>query len=132
MPPVAAGLARLSSSRRSICIVEKILADKTPVDEDREANRFSARAARYARVGLNAGGMAMRLASTRLLRQGEAGNAAALAQALGGLKGPLMKVAQLMATVPLCLPAGYAAERPWVTETTLEDIQQRSDIISLH
>lgn len=29
-------------------------------------------------------------------------------------------------------PAGYAAEMPWVTETTLEDIQQRSDIISLH
>ncbi len=29
-------------------------------------------------------------------------------------------------------PAGYAAEMPWVTETTLEDIQQQSDIISLH
>lgn len=28
--------------------------------------------------------------------------------------------------------AGYAAEMPWVRETTLDDIQKRSDIISLH
>ncbi|MDH6667774.1 UNVERIFIED_ORG: putative unusual protein kinase regulating ubiquinone biosynthesis (AarF/ABC1/UbiB family) [Methylorubrum zatmanii] len=37
-------------------------------------------------------------------------NAAALAQALGGLKGPIMKVAQLLATVPDLLPPEYAAE----------------------
>jgi predicted unusual protein kinase regulating ubiquinone biosynthesis (AarF/ABC1/UbiB family) len=29
---------------------------------------------------------------------------------LGGLKGPLMKVAQMMATIPEALPAEYAAE----------------------
>ena len=29
-------------------------------------------------------------------------------------------------------PAGYAAEMPWVEETTLETIQQEADIISLH
>ena len=34
----------------------------------------------------------------------------ALAAALGGLKGPLMKVAQLMATIPDLLPPEYAAE----------------------
>ena len=33
---------------------------------DREANRFSARAARYARVGANMGGVAARMAGARL------------------------------------------------------------------
>ena len=37
-------------------------------------------------------------------------NAAELALALGGLKGPIMKVAQLLATIPDALPAEYAAE----------------------
>ena len=37
-------------------------------------------------------------------------NAADLAAALGGLKGPLMKVAQLLATIPDALPPEYAAE----------------------
>ena len=33
---------------------------------DREKNRFSARAARYARVGANVGGVAARIAGARL------------------------------------------------------------------
>jgi predicted unusual protein kinase regulating ubiquinone biosynthesis (AarF/ABC1/UbiB family) len=79
---------------------------------DREANRFSARAARYARVGANVGGVAARIAGGRLLGMKDrgAGNAAALTRALGGLKGPIMKVAQLMATIPDALPSDYAAE----------------------
>ena len=76
---------------------------------DAEANRFSARAARYARVGANVGGVAARIAATRILGLQGTG-AAELAAALGGLKGPIMKVAQLMATVPDLLPAEYAAE----------------------
>jgi len=79
---------------------------------DREKNRFSARAARYARVGANVGGVAARYAGRRVL--GGAGNrsgeAAALGSALGRLKGPLMKVAQLMATIPDLLPPEYATE----------------------
>ena len=76
---------------------------------DPEQNRFSARAARYARVGANMGGVAARMAGSRLLGQdGEAANAAALTRALGGLKGPLMKVAQLLSTIPDALPANYA------------------------
>src|SRR3954471_11490386 len=79
---------------------------------DREANRFSARAARYARVGANVGGVAARMAGARLfgldLDRGK--NAAELAAALGGLKGPIMKVAQLMATIPDVLPPEYTAE----------------------
>jgi predicted unusual protein kinase regulating ubiquinone biosynthesis (AarF/ABC1/UbiB family) len=79
--------------------------------KDDEANRFSARAARYARVGANVGGVAARIAAARLLGGGTAaGNAAALSRALGGLKGPMMKVAQLMATIPDVLPPDYADE----------------------
>ena len=79
---------------------------------DREANRFTARAARYARVGANMSGVAARIAGARLfgvtLDRGR--SAAELAAALGGLKGPIMKVAQLMATIPDALPAEYATE----------------------
>ena len=79
---------------------------------DREKNRFSARAARYARVGANVGGVAARYAGRRLVggEPNRAGEASALASALGNLKGPLMKVAQLMATIPDLLPPEYAAE----------------------
>jgi predicted unusual protein kinase regulating ubiquinone biosynthesis (AarF/ABC1/UbiB family) len=78
---------------------------------DREANRFSVRAARYARVGANVGGVAARMAGARLLGFGvdRARNAAELASALGGLKGPIMKVAQLLATIPDALPPEYVA-----------------------
>ncbi len=80
--------------------------------KDREANRLSARAARYARVGANMGGVAARIAGSRLFGIGldRSQNAADLAAALGGLKGPIMKVAQLMATIPDAIPPEYAAE----------------------
>src|SRR5215210_5417396 len=71
--------------------------------KDREQNRFSARAARYARVGTNVGGVAAKFAASRLFGLGldRGKNASDLAAALGGLKGPIMKVAQLMATIPI-------------------------------
>ena len=75
---------------------------------DNEGNRFSARAARYARVGANVGGVAARIAGQRLLGGTDATNAAALGKALGGLKGPIMKMAQLFATIPDALPPEYA------------------------
>ena len=64
---------------------------------DSERNRLSARAARYARVGANVGGVAARMAGARLfgLELDRGRNAVELAAALGGLKGPIMKVAQL-------------------------------------
>src|ERR1700756_1146331 len=79
---------------------------------DSEKNRFSARAARYARVGANVGGVAARYAGRRILggTPNRSSEASALASALGNLKGPLMKVAQLMATIPDLLPPEYAAE----------------------
>ena len=81
-------------------------------ERDAEANRFSARAARYARVGANVGGVAARMAGARLfgMEGRDASNAEALARALGGLKGPIMKVAQLVATIPDVVPPEYAAE----------------------
>ncbi|HUU25663.1 MAG TPA: AarF/ABC1/UbiB kinase family protein [Methyloceanibacter sp.] len=84
----------------------------TDLPSDSEKNRFSARAKRYGRVGANVGGVAARIAGRRLfgLDPGADKDAAALAAALGGLKGPIMKVAQLLATIPEALPAEYAAE----------------------
>jgi predicted unusual protein kinase regulating ubiquinone biosynthesis (AarF/ABC1/UbiB family) len=79
---------------------------------DSERNRFSARARRYASVGTRVGGVAARMGADRVLGRtpDRAGNAIALAAALGGLKGPIMKVAQLMATIPDAVPAEYASE----------------------
>ena len=79
---------------------------------DTEKNRFSARARRYARVGTQVGGVAARIAGARLFGMGldRSKNAAELAAALGGLKGPIMKVAQLMATIPEALPPEYTTE----------------------
>ncbi len=81
-------------------------------ETDQERNRFSARAARYARVGTNVGGIAARMAGARLFgfSLDRAQNALELATALGGLKGPIMKVAQLLATIPDALPPEYASE----------------------
>ena len=79
---------------------------------DDEENRFSARAARYVRVGTNVGAVAAKVAGSRLfgyeLDRGR--NAAQLAAALGGLKGPIMKAAQLLSTIPEALPPEYARE----------------------
>jgi predicted unusual protein kinase regulating ubiquinone biosynthesis (AarF/ABC1/UbiB family) len=79
---------------------------------DQERNRLTARAKRYGRVGANVGGVAARIATSRLLGldRDRDREAASLAAALGGLKGPIMKVAQLLATIPEALPAEYAAE----------------------
>src|SRR5271165_1253962 len=78
---------------------------------EREENRFSQRVQRYARVGTNMGGVAARLGANLLLgSKDQQKNAAQLAAALGGLKGPLMKVAQLISTIPDAIPPEYAAE----------------------
>jgi predicted unusual protein kinase regulating ubiquinone biosynthesis (AarF/ABC1/UbiB family) len=79
---------------------------------DSEKNRFSARARRYANVGTRLGGTAARMAGARFFGVpiDRAANALELTAALGGLKGPIMKVAQLLATIPDALPAEYANE----------------------
>ncbi|MEM8704531.1 MAG: AarF/ABC1/UbiB kinase family protein [Pseudomonadota bacterium] len=80
--------------------------------KDRESNRFTARMGRYAKVGTNMSGIAAKFAGARFfgMNLDNAKNAAELAEALGGLKGPLMKVAQLLATIPDALPPEYTTE----------------------
>jgi predicted unusual protein kinase regulating ubiquinone biosynthesis (AarF/ABC1/UbiB family) len=77
-------------------------------DED----SFSGRVRRYARVGTAMGGLAARLAGERYLGipVDRTRHAADLKEALGGIKGPLMKVAQLLATIPEALPEEYVRE----------------------
>ncbi|MYZ49545.1 ABC1 kinase family protein [Propylenella binzhouense] len=79
---------------------------------DDEANRLSGRMSRYVRVGAGMGGVAAKMIGSRALGRDldRSANAAELARALGGLKGPIMKVAQLLATIPDALPPEYAAE----------------------
>ncbi len=78
----------------------------------RDSGGFAARARRYARVSGEVGGLAARLAGARYLGMpiDRRKHAEELHDALGGLKGPLMKVAQLLATVPEALPREYAGE----------------------
>ncbi|WP_417687103.1 ABC1 kinase family protein [Roseibium sp.] len=81
-------------------------------EKDRESNRLTGRIGRYARVGTNVGGIAAKMAGARLfgLELDNEKHAIELASALGGLKGPLMKVAQLLSTIPDVLPPEYTAE----------------------
>ena len=67
---------------------------------------------RYAKVGSAVGGLAARFAGNRMfgLSMDKPEHAAELTAALGGLKGPLMKVAQILSTVPDLLPEEYTAE----------------------
>lgn len=77
-----------------------------------ENNRIGGRLSRYARVGTGVGGIAMKMAGNQLFGASidRDKNAADLAGALGNLKGPIMKIAQLVATIPEAVPAEYAAE----------------------
>ncbi len=77
---------------------------------DDERNRFTARAARYARVGADVSGVAAKMLAARMTgRELDAEkNAAEITAVLGGLKGPLMKVAQLLSTIPEAVPPEYA------------------------
>src|SRR5919205_678831 len=77
-------------------------------DED----SFTGRARRYVRVGSAMAGLGARLAGERYLGLSidRERHAADLKAALGGIKGPLMKVAQLLATIPDALPDEYVNE----------------------
>ncbi len=78
---------------------------------DEEAS-FLGELRRMARTSGAVGGIAARVAGNRVfgLKTDKAAHAEDLRAILGGLKGPLMKVAQFLSTVPDALPAEYAAE----------------------
>ncbi len=67
---------------------------------------------RMARTSGAVGGIAARVAGERIfgIKTDKAAHANDLKAILGGLKGPLMKVAQFASTVPDALPPEYAAE----------------------
>jgi len=67
---------------------------------------------RFARTSGAVGGIAARVVGARAfgIRNDRAAHAEDLKTILGGLKGPLMKVAQFLSTVPDALPAEYALE----------------------
>jgi predicted unusual protein kinase regulating ubiquinone biosynthesis (AarF/ABC1/UbiB family) len=77
-----------------------------------EENSLGGRARRYVRVGSAVGGLAARLGAERYLgvKLDREQHAADLKAVLGGIKGPLMKVAQLLATIPDALPKEYVNE----------------------
>lgn len=81
-----------------------------PPENREDTGTLAGRAARIARVGAHVGGAAAKFAGARLfgIPLDSAAHAGELAAALGGLKGPLMKVAQMFATVPDLLPPEYA------------------------
>jgi len=78
----------------------------------RDKNTINKRIKRYAKVSTAMAGFGARAAGQRYLgidtdRQKQAER---LRMALGGLKGPLMKVAQILSTVPDAVPKEYAME----------------------
>ena len=79
---------------------------------DKERNRLTARIARTAKVGTNLSGVGISYAANSLFggEKGDERIAKSLAAALGKSKGPLMKVAQMVSTIPDFLPEEYAEE----------------------
>ena len=75
-------------------------------------SNFFGEVRRFARTSGAVGGIAARVAGERVfgIKTDRAAHAEDLRTILGGLKGPLMKVAQFLSTVPDALPAEYAAE----------------------
>nr|UXE45255.1 putative protein [uncultured bacterium] len=79
---------------------------------DPERNRLTGRVARFAQVSAGAAGAAAAIGANAIFGGGdlEARNARVVKEALGRLKGPLMKVAQMATTVPDLLPPELAQE----------------------
>lgn len=79
---------------------------------DGEKSTVGGRIKRYARVSTAMTGLAARLAGQKYLGLDidKPQHAKQLMESLGNLKGPLLKVAQLLATIPNALPKEYAAE----------------------
>lgn len=88
------------------------MTDPSNFDKDPERNRLSARLGRTAKVGGNLSGAGLTFAANAMFGgdKGDERIARALAAALGKSKGPLMKVAQMVSTIPDFLPPEYAEE----------------------
>ena len=70
---------------------------------------ISGKVKRYAKVGSTITSVTARVASRKIVGNNDINkNADIILNALGGLKGPLMKVAQLLSTIPDAMPKEYA------------------------
>ena len=80
--------------------------------DSEERSSIGGRLRRYAQVTSTMSGLAARLAGERYLgiELNRGKHAIQLREALGSLKGPLMKVAQILSTIPDALPKEYAEE----------------------
>lgn len=85
---------------------------KADNDDFTDATSFGGRLMRYGRVSGTMAGLAAKLAGEKYLgiQIERKEHAEALVKALGNLKGPLMKVGQILSTIPEALPAEYAQE----------------------
>ncbi len=79
-------------------------------DFGREESTFGGRVRRITQVGSRVGGLAAQVVGARVLgiALDRGRHSEDLRLALGGLKGPLMKAAQILATIPDALPREYA------------------------
>ena len=79
---------------------------------DIESKSIAKQIKRYAQVGGVVGKLATKLVSQKYLgvKLDKEKHALQIREALGGIKGPLMKVAQLSATIPDLLPEEYTKE----------------------
>jgi predicted unusual protein kinase regulating ubiquinone biosynthesis (AarF/ABC1/UbiB family) len=77
-----------------------------------DKNTTAKRIGRYAKVSTKVGGLAVKLAGEKFFGQtiDRDDHAKFLKETLGNLRGPLMKVAQLLSTIPDALPPEYARE----------------------
>jgi predicted unusual protein kinase regulating ubiquinone biosynthesis (AarF/ABC1/UbiB family) len=82
----------------------------TDRDFGREESTFGGRVRRITQVGSRVGGLAAQVVGARVLgiALDRGRHSEDLRLALGGLKGPLMKAAQILATIPDALPREYA------------------------
>ena len=82
------------------------------IQDELSTSMTGGRLKRYAKVTTAMGGLAARLAGEKYLgiKINREQHASDLRAALGGLKGPLMKVAQILATIPDALPREYVNE----------------------
>ena len=76
-----------------------------------KARSFSEETTRIVKVGANMGTFVAKVATKNLLGISKSNkNANELTELLGGLKGPLMKIAQILATIPDAIPEEYAEQ----------------------
>ena len=97
----------------------------------KEDNNLVSRVKRYSKVTTSMTSLATKFAGKKYLNfdLSDQKYAAQITEILGNLKGPLMKVAQLSATIPDLLPEEYARKLAELQQ--LESAEHRSGIVDL-